>query len=80
LVVFYKLREVALARPVVLRIWDLSGALVRQLPPALVRSGAFQQRWDGRDGAGRPVPPGTYLYELSLGAQERKVGAFAVAY
>lgn len=82
LVLSYKLREVAVARPVELRIWDLSGALVRQLPPAQVRSGAFQYRWDGRDGAGRQVPPGTYLYELTLatGGEERKVGVFAVAY
>ncbi|MBI2503439.1 MAG: gliding motility-associated C-terminal domain-containing protein [Candidatus Latescibacteria bacterium] len=82
LVLSYKVREVALARPVVLRIWDLSGGLVRQLPPAQVKSGAFQYRWDGRDGAGRQVPPGTYLYELTLarGQEERQVGAFALAY
>lgn len=82
LVLSYKLREVALVRPVVLRICDLSGAVVYQFPPALVRSGAFQYRWDGRDQAGQQVPPGTYLYELTLdrGQDERKVGAFAVAY
>jgi hypothetical protein len=82
LVLSYKVREVALARPVVLRLYDLSGRVVYQLPPALVRSGAFEYRWDGRDGAGQLVPPGTYLYELTLdrGQQERKVGAFALAY
>ncbi|MSR84812.1 MAG: hypothetical protein EXS58_18170, partial [Candidatus Latescibacteria bacterium] len=63
-------------------ICDLSGRVVYQFPAALVRSGAFQYRWDGRDGHGQPVPPGTYLYELTLdrGQDERKVGAFAVAF
>ena len=78
----YKLREVATKRPVSLRIYDLAGRLVHELPVVQVRSGAFDAAWDGRDGAGARVPPGTYLYELTLETkdEERQIGAFAVAY
>ena len=78
----YKLREVATTRPLLLRIYDLAGRLVHELPALQARSGAFASEWDGRDGAGARVPPGTYLYELTLETkdEERQIGAFAVVY
>jgi len=82
LVLAYKVREVAVAQPVVLGIYDVGGRLVRRLPAMQVRSGAFVYRWDGRDRWGRRVVPGTYLYALTLagGQEERQMGAFAVVY
>ena len=78
----YKLREVATARPVSLRIYNLAGQVVHVLPTAHAKSGAFEYAWDGRNAQGRALPPGTYLYELTLETknQERQVGSFAIAY
>ena len=78
----YKLREVATARPVSLRIYNLAGQVVHVLPTAHAKSGAFEYAWDGRNAQGRALPPGTYLYELTLETknQERQVGSLAIAY
>ena len=78
----YKLREVATARAVSLRIYDLAGRLVHALPAVSAKSGAFEYGWDGRDEQGQLLPPGTYLYELTLETkdQERQIGTFALAY
>ncbi len=50
-------------QPVTLRIFDLSGQLVRQF--AADRSGMV--RWDGRDKSGRIAPAGIYVYQVSSG-------------
>ena len=78
----YKLREVATARPVSLRIYDLAGRVVHILPATSAKSGAFEQAWNGRNAQGQLLPPGTYLYELTLETkdQERQIGSFAIAY
>jgi gliding motility-associated-like protein len=70
LVISYKLREVSADRPVALRIFDLAGRKVTELPSISSRSGEFRQQWDGRDGAGQLVPPGTYIYQLRLDIQQ----------
>jgi len=82
LAISYKLREVTVTRPVSLFIYDLAGLLVTELPPIPSRSGAFRHQWDGRDASGKLVPPGTYLYKLTLKteAEEDKIGVFSVAY
>jgi hypothetical protein len=59
LTITYKLREVTDARPVQLQIYDLAGTLITQLPALTTRSGIFTQQWDGRDGQGILVQPGT---------------------
>ena len=78
----YKLLQVTVARPVSLRIYDLAGTLVHELFSIPLRSGEFHHSWDGRDASGRLVPPGTYLYELTLRVEEeeRQVGTFFVVY
>jgi len=80
--VSYKLRQVTVKRPVFLRIYDLAGRLVAELPPILSRSGEFRHQWDGRDASGGLVSPGTYLYRLTLDAEEEedKIGVLSVAY
>jgi hypothetical protein len=54
-------------RPVALTIHDLTGRCLfhTQTPP--LPAGFHQLSWDGRDGAGRQVPPGIYFYDLSSG-------------
>ena len=81
LTVSYKLREVTAARAVSVQIYDLGGRLVRELS-ATSLSGERQQVWNGCDARGRLVPPGTYLYRLTLGAEseENKTGIVSVAY
>ena len=61
----YRLAEPA---SVTLRIYDLSGRLVRELlagdPQA---AGTHEVAWRGRDDAGRAVPSGTYLCRVDAG-------------
>jgi hypothetical protein len=44
-----------------LRIFDVSGALIRNLCASRRDAGVHQVAWDGRDTAGRPVPAGMYF-------------------
>jgi hypothetical protein len=82
LTISYKLREITAERPISLRIYNLAGELIYQSPSLLVRSGEFTQEWEGRDRSGQLVPPGIYLYELSIQAEQKetKIGTFAIAY
>lgn len=47
-----------------LEILDVGGRRVRSLLRGPQASGAGSARWDGRDEAGRPSPPGVYLVRL----------------
>lgn len=50
---------------VTLRVFDMSGRLVRQLISSEPHtSGRHEVVWNGRDDAGHPVASGTYLYRL----------------
>lgn len=53
---------------VTLRIYDVSGQLVRRLVEGDVAGGAGSARWDGRDDAGRLVSSGVYVVHLKAGA------------
>jgi len=48
-------------------VWDLQGRLVRVLMEASVPAGVRELEWDGRDGVGRPVPPGMYFLRIEAG-------------
>ena len=50
-----------------LEVFDAAGRRVRALAEGPRAAGAHAVRWDGRDGAGRSVAPGTYFYRLSTG-------------
>jgi len=50
--------------PVSLSIYNVAGELVRTLAAGEFRAGAHAVSWDGRDGDGRVVAAGTYLYRL----------------
>ena len=56
-----------------LLVYDMTGRLVRRLPP---ESGG-KIRWDTRDALGTPVPAGAYLLELRSGGT-REIGKVVV--
>ncbi len=51
-----------------LRIYDVSGRLVRVLEDSEVEPGRHAAEWDGRDGAGRRVASGVYFCRLDAGS------------
>jgi hypothetical protein len=60
--------EIPAPEAVSLRVFDLSGRLVKGLVTAEVRSaGRHEVVWNGRDDAGRRVASGTYVYRLDAG-------------
>ncbi len=76
--------------PVSVRVFSLDGSLVRELHtgPLSARryDGSSQSppgRWDGTDAHGNVVPPGIYLYELLVEADEgdeRRMGTVGLVY
>ena len=79
----YDLTNVGSPTPLAVTVYDLAGRPVRQLYDALDESGRFVRAWDGRDDAGQAVPPGHYVFRVSLAAktgEAQAVGTVAVAY
>jgi flagellar hook assembly protein FlgD len=52
-----------------LRIFDLTGRLVRVLMEETVDADRHTVRWDGRNDRGNGVPSGVYVYRLAAGGQ-----------
>ena len=64
-------------------IRDLSGRQVRRLGPVERTAGSVELTWNGRDSNGRQVPPGLYLYRLTIGQDSgsgARVGTVALSY
>jgi len=59
-----------------LKIYDISGKLIRTLFESDSGSGDFQKDWDGKDDSGRYVVPGIYFlhYVYPGGKEVRKIG------
>ena len=56
-----------------LKIFDVSGRLIRTLVDEKRRAGPHSVRWDGRDETGRAVPSGVYFYSLTApGVEENR--------
>lgn len=66
----FDLVNVLEARPLRLRLFDLSGRLVRRVE-ALGAAGVQQLQWDGTDARGARVPPGIYLLHLEVQGDAR---------
>jgi hypothetical protein len=58
------------ARRVQLRIYDVSGALIRSLVDRTERPGTHVATWDGKDDAGSRVSSGIYFARLKIEEQE----------
>jgi len=71
----YRLVELTGPSWVVVAVWDLSGRRVHQVYEGWDGVGAYERMWDGRDGSGRRVPPGLYLYRISVEADHQTVAA-----
>ena len=74
-----------LTRPVAVafEIFSLDGRRVRSGQTAQELSGRHVRIWDGQDGWGRRVPPGTYLYRIRVEAgvgRRARAGLVSVVY
>ena len=81
--VSFSLLRLTTATPVALRIFDLAGRLVRRLEVELAGSSAAQLQWDGRNDKDVLLPPGLYVFRLSIesdGGTQDRVGHIALAY
>jgi hypothetical protein len=52
-----------------LRVFDVSGRLVRTLAGGLLAAGTHAASWDGRDDRGQAAPSGVYLYQLTVNGE-----------
>jgi flagellar hook assembly protein FlgD len=52
---------------VAIEVFDLLGRRVRSLTKREWQAGYYSLTWDGRDGSGRRVTPGVYLYRMLAG-------------
>ena len=57
----------ALDRPLVVKIYNLQGQLVRVLVLDVTRAGIHELTWDGAISGGRPAPSGVYIYTVDFG-------------
>jgi hypothetical protein len=61
-----------------LRVFDITGRLVRTLMRAPLASGPHSVDWNGRDSHGRPVASGRYLLRLRVGREKRLASVLVV--
>ena len=69
----YSLVELTDPSWVEVAVWDLSGRRVRGVYEGWDGVGVYERVWDGRDESGRLVPPGLYLYRVSVEADHQRV-------
>jgi hypothetical protein len=50
-----------------LKIYDVSGRMVRKLVNSRLAAGPYKKSWDGRDSGGRSVSSGIYFYRVETG-------------
>ena len=79
----YALLKLIAGAAVTLDMYDLAGRRVRRAHEGMSGNGSYALEWDGRDERGLLVPPGLYLYELRVQADEgaeRRWGSVGVVY
>lgn len=79
----FKLLQVTQQVPLRLAVFDLSGRSLRVIHDGQQPSGGLRFSWDGRDESGAQVPPGLYVYRLSVEAEkggDQRAGTIAVVY
>ena len=62
----YDIARIVGGAPVVIKVFDLNGRMVRQLFSGEQGSGSFSVPWDGLDSTGQLLPPGIYVLRVSL--------------
>ncbi len=69
-----------LARPAkaLVRVYDVSGRLIRTLVDEPRAAGPQDVAWDGRDGNGQPAPSGLYLFRLTADGVDQSAKATLV--
>ncbi|HET7496824.1 MAG TPA: FlgD immunoglobulin-like domain containing protein [Candidatus Eisenbacteria bacterium] len=63
--------ELGTSGRVALRLYNVSGALVRTLVDAPATPGRYEARWDGRDNRGLPVASGRYYARLTAAGETK---------
>ena len=63
---------------VALRVYNVSGRLVRTLARGTAATGSWTARWDGRDENGRTVSAGIYFARLQAGEERRELKLITV--
>lgn len=58
-------------RRVTLRVYSVSGRLIRTLVDASMPAGTHRAQWDGRDSAGHEAHSGIYFFKFTAGEVER---------
>ena len=79
----FNLLQLTNEAPLNVRLFDLSGRLLKVVHDGGQESGKLSFFWDGRDESGALVPPGIYLYRIEIEAEEKNVeqsGTVAVVY
>ena len=79
----YALLKIVTEAAVTLEMYDLAGRRVRRAYEGMDGNGSYALEWDGTDDRGLLVPPGLYLYELRVEADEgseRRWGSVGVVY
>ena len=81
--IVYDLVETTGGVPVEVEILDLLGRKVRRIYSGSDRIGHYERTWDGRNGEGKTVPPGIYVWQVT-GELERgratRTGILCVSY
>jgi len=54
-----------------LRVLDVAGRRVREIPPVWLSAGSHVETWDGRSADGNPVPSGVYFIDVRTGRERR---------
>ena len=69
--------------PIEVKIFDLSGRLIRAIQEDVAGSSSFAIDWDGTDDQGQLAPPGLYVFRLAVDADtgsQSRVGQVALVY
>ncbi len=81
--VFFNVLQITRAVPVSFSIYDLSGRLLHTAFSAELGIGPVEFAWDGKNGRGEVLLPGSYIWRLQVEAdafEEVHLGTVAVAY
>ena len=82
-IITYDLLYLTDAVAVSLKIYDLAGHQLAELPVGNSQSGRHLRRWDGRDEQGELLPPGLYVLQVEVdtdSGKESRSSIVAIAY